>query len=86
MTSDELRALLFQVVKRVAPDSEPERVDPGRAYREALDLDSVDFLNVAIGLHQALGVDIPETDYPKLLTVDGCVAYLAARVAAAPPR
>jgi acyl carrier protein len=82
MTHDELRALLFQAVKRVAPESEPERVDPARDYREELDLDSVDFLNVAIGLHDALGIDIPETDYPTLATVDGCVAYLAARLAA----
>ena len=26
----------------------------------------------------ALGVDIPEADYPKLSTLDGCVAYLLA--------
>ena len=82
MTHDELRALLFRVVKRVAPDSAPERVAGDRDFREELDLDSVDFLNVAIGLHEALGIDIPETDYAKLATIDGCVAYLAARLAA----
>jgi len=47
--------------------------------REQLDLDSMDFLNFAIGLNKAFGVDIPEADYRKLATLEGCVGYLAAR-------
>jgi len=38
----------------------------------------MDFLNFVIGLHHTLGVDIPESDYPKLATLEGCVQYLAA--------
>ena len=41
--------------------------------------DSMDLLNFVIGLHKELAVDIPETDYPRLATLDGCVDYLAAR-------
>jgi acyl carrier protein len=37
----------------------------------------MDFLNFVIALHQALGVDVPEIDYPKLATLNGCVEYLA---------
>jgi acyl carrier protein len=40
----------------------------------------MDFLNFAIGLHKAFGVEIPEADYRQLATLDGCVAYLAARI------
>ena len=47
------------------------------AFRDQLDLDSMDLLNFVIGLHTALGVDIPEADYSKLATLDGCVDYLA---------
>ena len=47
--------------------------------RDTLDLDSVDFLNFVVGLHAALGVDIPEADYDKLASLDACVAYLAAQ-------
>jgi hypothetical protein len=46
------------------------------ARRELTDLDSMDFLNFVISLHEALGVDVPEVDYPKLATLDGCVGYL----------
>ena len=59
------------------PDkTEPDTLDPDDGLREQLDLDSMDFLNVVIGLHEALGVDIPEVDYPKLFTMNGAVAYL----------
>ena len=46
----------------------------------ALDLDSMDFLNFMIGLHQRTGIEIPELDYPQLATVERCAAYLVAHV------
>ena len=32
-------------------------------------------------LHDALGVDIPESDYAKLVTLDDLAAYLGSRIA-----
>jgi acyl carrier protein len=52
---------------------------PNENIRRALDIDSFDFLNFLIILHEKLGVDIPEADYGKLNTLDEMVAYLAAR-------
>ena len=49
--------------------------------RDQVDLDSIDWLNFLLGLHGALGVDIPETDYAALVTLDDLVAYLRTRVA-----
>jgi acyl carrier protein len=40
----------------------------------------MDFLNFVIGLHKAFGVEVPETDYRRLLTLDDCVAYLAGKL------
>jgi acyl carrier protein len=37
-------------------------------------------LNFVIGLHKQLGVEIPDADVSKLVTLDGCVAYLTSRV------
>jgi acyl carrier protein len=44
-----------------------------------MDLDSMDFLNFVIALHEASGVDVPEKDYPQLASLNGCIEYLAAR-------
>ncbi|MBR0670466.1 acyl carrier protein [Roseomonas soli] len=50
---------------------------PGDAgLREALDLDSMDFLNLVAALHERTGRPIPEADYPKLFTLDGIASYL----------
>jgi acyl carrier protein len=55
---------------------------PDVDLREQLDLDSTDILNVVVGLHAALGVEIPEADCPRFATLDGGVEYLTARHAA----
>jgi acyl carrier protein len=57
----------------------PETLDPTANLRDTLDLDSVDFMNFVVGLHAALGVDVPEADYGQLASLDACVAYLAAK-------
>ena len=40
----------------------------------------MDFLNFVIAVHRRLGVDIPEIDYPKLVTIDGAIKYLTAKL------
>jgi len=45
--------------------------------RDALDIDSVDFLNFIAALHEQTGVDIPERDYPMVSTIARCVEYLS---------
>jgi acyl carrier protein len=79
MNEDEIKATVLRVLGAIAPEADLARLDAGGSLREQLDLDSMDVLNVMIGLHEALHVDIPETDYPKLATLNGAVAYLAQR-------
>ena len=62
------------------PKSIWRAIDPAADLREAIDIDSMDFLNFVTAIHHRLGVDIPELDYPKLVTLDGAVAYLAAHL------
>jgi acyl carrier protein len=79
VTRDELRQAVVRVLRDVAPETRPETLDPAANLREALDLDSVDFMNFVVGLHAALGVDVPEADYDRLASLEGCVSYLAAK-------
>lgn len=75
----DLRATVLRVLGDVAPEADPATLRADVAFREQLDLDSMDILNFVVGLHDALGVEIPEADYPKLTTLDGCVEYLGKR-------
>lgn len=79
MNRAELERAVAEVLGGIAPEADLAGVQPGEDLREALDLDSMDFLNLVIGLHERLGIDIPEADYPKLFSKDGLLAYLAAR-------
>lgn len=80
MNEDEIRGAFLEALHRVAPDVDPTSLDSSADLREAADLDSVDILNLVTRLHATLGVDVPETDYEELVTVDGGVRYLKERV------
>ena len=59
-----------------APEAELDQVGTDETLQEALDLDSMDFLNFVVGLHEQTGIEIPESDYPLLSTLEGCLGYL----------
>lgn len=82
MTESEVREKVLLVLRRIAPEVDPASLDPGESLRRQADLDSVDVANLIVGLHETLGVDVPETDYDELGTLDGAVTYLAGRLAA----
>ena len=82
MTKDDIRAAVLDALSSVAPEGDYERLKPDRPLRDQLDIDSYDFLNVVVHLHDQLGVDIPEADYQKLGTLDATVAYVAAKLGA----
>jgi acyl carrier protein len=79
MTNAEIKAAILDGLAQIAPESDPAELSPNENIRRALDIDSFDFLNFLIGLHEKLGVDIPEADYGKLNTLDEMIAYLATR-------
>lgn len=78
MNEDEARTAILAVLGTIAPEADLSEIEPDVELRDQLDIDSMDFLNFAIGLHERTGVDIPEDDYALVATLDGCVAYLVA--------
>jgi acyl carrier protein len=77
-----LRAAVLETLQRVAPEISQDELAPAQPLRDQVDLDSMDWLNFLVGLHQRLGVEIPEADYRKLVTLDDLVAYLRTRIPA----
>ena len=82
MNEADIRAILQEELGNIAPEIDLRKLDPSADLREALDIDSMDFLNFVIALHRRLGVDIAELDYPKLMTLNSAVTYLKPKVAA----
>jgi acyl carrier protein len=80
VTDEEIKALVLRELGNIAPEAESDQIDPAVDLREQLDVDSMDLLNLAIAIHEATGVDIPEADYPQMTSLNGCVAYLRSRI------
>lgn len=75
MTPDVLAEILA-ALRGVAPEVDPAALDRRAVFVEALDLDSMDFVNFIAAVSARLGVDIPEADYPKVQTLDDVVRYV----------
>ena len=80
MSEEQILAALIMILEDVAPEADFDEIEPDEDIREALDIDSFDFLNVLIALNDETGVEIPEADYGKLVSLDDIVKYVAAKM------
>jgi acyl carrier protein len=80
MKDEDIQRAVLRRVHAVAPEADLATVAPDADLRDALDLDSMDVLKLVRGLHEELGVDIPESDYRRVITLRGCAEYLAERL------
>lgn len=76
MNAAQVRALAAEVLAGIAPEADLGTVGDDEDLRDALDLDSMDFMNFVVGLSERAGRDIPEADTPRLRTLRGVVQYL----------
>jgi len=83
MNDERLREMVLEALLEIAPDIDAASLDPAIAFRDQFDFDSMDQLSFVIALHQRLGVEVPERDYPLLASIDAAVSYLQERPAAA---
>jgi len=82
MTDAEIRAVALSTLLSIAPEVEAGELRGDRPLRNQVDLDSMDWLNFLLGLHEKLKVDIPEADYSRLISLDDVVAYLQKKLGA----
>lgn len=75
-----IKEAIFKCLRHIAPEADPSILSPDQDVRRALDIDSFDFLNFIIGLNEALGVEIPESDYGELNTLSAMLTYLSKRL------
>ena len=78
MTTQEAIDMIFGVLHDIAPEVDTSRVDLSIDLTEQLDLDSMDYLSWMIGINRATGIEIPQRDVSKFLTIQGAADYLVA--------
>jgi acyl carrier protein len=82
MTREQARDLIFDVLADIAPEVDRNDVDDHVDLTEQLDLDSMDYLTWMIGLSEKTGMDIPQRDVSRFLTIEGAVSYLVEQTVA----
>jgi len=76
MTTEEIRAVVLDILANIAPDEDLSDLDDEKPFREQMELDSMDFLDIVMELRKQYRVQIPEEDYENLITMKSTVDYL----------
>ena len=82
MGPEEIRQVLLDILNRIVPDEDLSGLKDDVPFREQIELDSMDFLDIVMELRKRYGVNVPDTDYMQLATLDSCVNYLRGKLVA----
>ncbi len=77
MTDQEIKQIIFQLLKKIAPDTEPEKLKPDDDIRHTLEIDSFDALQFVVALDEQFGIETPEEDYGKIATLKDLTNYIS---------
>ena len=76
MTSAEIREEIIDILEGIAQDEDLTNLKDDVPFREQLELDSMDFLDIVMELRKRYRVQIPEDDYVELASMSSTVKYL----------
>lgn len=80
MAPPEIRQVVLDILERIAPDEDLSNLDDSQPFREQMELDSMDFLDIVMELRKQYRVQIPEEEYENLVTMDSTVNYLTPKM------
>ena len=76
MTPAEIREEIVDILEDIAPDEDLSSIQDEVSFRDQLELDSMDFLDIVMELRKRYRVQIPEEDYPELASMASTCKYL----------
>ena len=76
MTPNEIREVILDILDNIAPDEDLSTLKDDVPFRDQLELDSMDFLDIVMELRKRYRIQIPEEDYPELASMDSTCKYL----------
>jgi acyl carrier protein len=84
MAPADIRRVILGILERIAPDEDLSGLKDNLPFREQMELDSMDFLDIVMELRKMYRIQIPEADYPQLGSMDSTVTYLTPMLKDAP--
>jgi len=80
MTKEDIKKKIVEQIYEIAPEHEGETIPENENIQRSLEIDSFDFLNLLTALNDELGVEVPESDYGEVDTLDHMADYFAERM------
>ena len=80
MTNTDIKDAVREILEEISPDADLSNLKEDVSFRDQLELDSMDFLDIVMSLRKKYRVQIPEEDYPQLASMASTVAYLEPRM------
>jgi acyl carrier protein len=80
MNEQQIREMIIGILGTIAPEANLSTIQADSRFRDQYEFDSIDCLNLITAIVKELKIDIPEIDYPKLGTLNGCIRYITGRV------
>lgn len=77
MNEEAIKQKIYKLLKKIAPDTEPETLKPDENIRQGLEIDSFDYLQFIVSVDEAFGFETPEEDYGKIESVNNLVSYIS---------
>ena len=74
------RQIILEAIERIAPDVDVTALPLDVDFREEAELDSMDFLGVLTAVQEATGIEVPETDYAQIVSINRFTDYLSNRM------
>jgi acyl carrier protein len=81
VSEKDIKEIIVAALGQIAPEADLDNLRPDENIQEALEIDSYDFLNLLISLDEEIGVEVPESDYRQVATLDGLIHYMLAHAA-----
>lgn len=81
MTRAEIREEILDILSDIAPDEDLSQLADDKPFREQLELDSMDFLDIVMELRKRHRIQVPESDYQQLASMESTVTYLEPKLA-----
>ncbi|MEE8451943.1 MAG: acyl carrier protein [Thermoguttaceae bacterium] len=76
MTAAEIKQAILDILGDIAPDEDLSDLKADVAFRDQLELDSMDFLDIVMELRKRYRIQVPEEDYPQLASMGSTVTFL----------
>ena len=80
MSPEDIKNVILEIIGDIDEEADLEALDGDKPLRDQLDLDSMDFLDIAMELRKRYKLQIPEDEYPELISLNSCVKYLAPKL------